>query len=238
MGANLCQILQNIDLDEEIALYSCKYGKLSASSKSCDNLVVGSAGLGMSRVDKIIEYWFGKVGSENYESFRPWWFAASADTDLQLRDLFAQDYEFAAAGYLDGWQGWSHSCLALILLLDQLPRNLFRQTAAAFATDAQALAVARQAIQNGIDREFLPVQRWFFYLPFEHSEDLTDQETSLALFASLPEHPHKSLAVASAQQHYQLIREFGRFPHRNAVLDRPSTAAELIYLQQPTAFHG
>jgi uncharacterized protein (DUF924 family) len=192
----------------------------------------------MSRVDTIIEFWFGQIGSENYGCYRPWWFAASAETDRHLDKLFAQDYEFAAAGYLDGWQGWQHSCLALILLLDQLPRNLFRHTATAFATDTQALAIAQQAVQNGIDQEFLPVQRWFFYLPFQHSEDLTHQQTSLELFQALPDHPDKPLALASAQQHYQIIQQFGRFPHRNAALDRPSTEAELAYLQQPTAFHG
>jgi uncharacterized protein (DUF924 family) len=192
----------------------------------------------MSRVDKIIEYWFGQVGSENYGNYQPWWFAASTDTDRHLQELFSQDYEFAAAGYLNGWEGWSHSCLALILLLDQLPRNLFRHTATAFATDDQALSIAQQAVQSGIDQEFIPVQRWFFYLPFQHSEDLVNQQTSIELFNSLPDHPDKSLAVASAQQHYQLIQQFGRFPHRNAALDRPSTAAELAYLQQPTAFHG
>jgi uncharacterized protein (DUF924 family) len=192
----------------------------------------------MSRVNTIIEFWFGQVGSENYGCYRPWWFLASAATDRQLSDLFTTDYEFAAAGYLDGWQGWHHSCLALILLLDQLPRHLFRVNAAAFATDDQALIIAQAAVQSGIDQEFPAVQRWFFYLPFQHSEHLNHQQTSVELFNALPDHPDKQLALAAAHQHYQLIEKFGRFPHRNVALDRPSTDAELAYLSQPAAFHG
>jgi uncharacterized protein (DUF924 family) len=168
----------------------------------------------------------------------PWWFEANPAIDQQLKDLFTEDYQFAAAGYLDGWQGWPHSCLALILLLDQLPRNLFRGTAAAFDTDAPALAIAQQAIQAGTCQEFLPIQRWFFYLPLEHSENLANQEQCLALFQQLPEHPGKEQAVAAASQHYQLIEQFGRFPHRNTLLGRESTSAELEYLNRPDAFRG
>jgi uncharacterized protein (DUF924 family) len=192
----------------------------------------------MSKVDQILQFWFGVPGSESYQLFQPWWFQASSVIDAQLQELFAADYQFAAAGYLDGWQGWPQSCLALILLLDQLPRNLFRGKATAFDTDPQALAIAKQAIAEGIDREFAPVQRWFFYLPFEHSENLANQEQCLTLFASLPEHPGKEAALAAAHQHHQLIQQFGRFPHRNEVLGRISTAAELEYLQQPAAFRG
>jgi uncharacterized protein (DUF924 family) len=190
----------------------------------------------MSRVAAIINFWFGAAGSENYGCYRPWWFLASPETDQQIQDLFATDYEFAAAGYLDGWQGWSWSCLALILLLDQIPRNCFRGEAAALATDAAALEIAKQAILAGVDQEFLPVQRWFFYLPLEHSEDLADQIQCLELFHRLPEHSDQYFAVAAAQQHHKIIKEFGRFPHRNQLLGRVSTAAELAYLEQPDAF--
>jgi uncharacterized protein (DUF924 family) len=192
----------------------------------------------MSRVEAIIKFWFGAAGSENYGCYRPWWFLPSSDTDRQLSDLFTTDYEFAAAGYLDGWQGWPWSCLALIVLLDQLPRNMFRGQATAFATDAQALAIAKQAVLNGVDQDFLPVQRWFFYLPFQHSENAADQAQSIELFASLPAHPDKHFALASARQHAKIVAEFGRFPHRNLMLGRTSTAAELAYLERSDAFHG
>jgi uncharacterized protein (DUF924 family) len=197
----------------------------------------------MSKVNQILQFWFGASGGESGGSkisgeFQPWWFKADPKIDRQLHDLFTEDYQFAAAGYLDGWQGWPQSCLALILLLDQLPRNLFRGTAAAFDTDPQALAIAQQAIQAGIYQEFLPIQRWFFYLPLEHSEDLANQEQCLALFQQLPEHHGKEQAVAAANQHYQLIKQFGRFPHRNMLLGRQSTSAELEYLNRPDAFRG
>jgi uncharacterized protein (DUF924 family) len=192
----------------------------------------------MSRVETIIKFWFGAAGSENYGCYRPWWFLASTDTDRQLQDLFATDYEFAAAGYLDGWQGWPWSCLALLLLLDQLPRNMFRGQIEAFATDPQALVIAKQAVLNGVDQDFLPVQRWFFYMPFQHSENLADQIRSVDLFKALPDHPDKHFAVASARQHYEILSEFGRFPHRNQILGRTSTPAELAYLERTDAFHG
>jgi uncharacterized protein (DUF924 family) len=191
----------------------------------------------MSRVEAIIKFWFGAAGSENYGCYRPWWFLASPETDRHIQKSFTNDYEFAAAGYLDGWQGWPWSCLALILLLDQIPRNLFRGQPETFATDAMALEIAKQAILNGVDQEFLPVQRWFFYLPLEHSENLADQIQCLELFLALPEHPDKHFAVAAAQQHHKIIKEFGRFPHRNQVLGKVSTSAELAYLEQPDAFH-
>ncbi len=192
----------------------------------------------MSKVNQILQFWFGAPATENYGQFQTWWFAATPAIDQQLQELFAADYQLAAAGYLDGWQGWPHSCLALILLLDQLPRNLGRGTAAAFATDAHALAIAQQAIAEGIDREFLPVQRWFFYLPLEHSENLANQEQCVALLEQLPAHPGQAQAIAAAHQHHQLIKDFGRFPHRNILLGRDSTPAELEYLQRADAYRG
>lgn len=192
----------------------------------------------MSKVNQILQFWFGAAAtatksleSEGAGQFQPWWFEADPEIDRQLKDLFSEDYQFAAAGYLDGWQGWPHSCLALILLLDQIPRNFFRGTAAAFDTDAPALAIAQQAIQAEVHQEFLPVQRWFFYLPLEHCENLTIQEQCVALFEQLPEHPGREQAVAAARQHHQIIQQFGRFPHRNILLNRVSTAAELEYLR-------
>jgi uncharacterized protein (DUF924 family) len=195
----------------------------------------------MSKVQKILQFWFGPPEDPDYGSFQPWWFQGSAAVDHQIAERFSEDYEFAAAGYLEGWQGWPESCLALILLLDQMPRSLFRGQAKAFATDEMARSIAHQALLNKVDQE-LPirnaVQRWFLYMPLQHSEVLADQERSLELFQSSPDHPAKAQAVASAKLHHWLIQEFGRFPHRNQLLDRPSTPAELAYLQQPEAFHG
>jgi uncharacterized protein (DUF924 family) len=192
----------------------------------------------MSKVQQILQFWFGLPDSPDYGNFQGWWFKASAEDDRKIAELFTADYEFAAAGYLEGWQGWPESCLALVLLLDQMPRNLFRGQVKAFATDEMVLSIAQQAIKSKVDRELLTVQRWFLYLPFQHSESLTNQEISLELFSSSPDHPAKARAVAAAEEHLWLIQEFGRFPHRNKVLGRVSTPAELAYLEQPDAFHG
>jgi uncharacterized protein (DUF924 family) len=192
----------------------------------------------MSKVQQILQFWFGSEGHPDFGEFRPWWFKATPQDDRQLLELFAADYEFAAAGYLEGWQNWHQSSLALILLLDQIPRNIFRGTPKAFATDAMALAVANQAIRSQLDLEFSPVHRWFFYLPFQHSEHLADQQQALELFEGLPDHPEKSRAMTATLLHKDLIERFGRFPHRNTILDRPSTPAELAYLQQTDAFFG
>jgi uncharacterized protein (DUF924 family) len=193
----------------------------------------------MSKVQKILQFWFGLPAHPGYGSFQPWWFKGSEEVDRQIAEFFGADYEFAAAGYLEGWQGWPESCLALILLLDQIPRSLFRGQAKAFATDAMARSIAQQALLNQIDQELpITVQRWFLYMPFQHSEVLADQERSMELFQSSPDHPAKPQALASAKLHHWLIQEFGRFPHRNGLLDRATTPAELAYLQQPDAFYG
>jgi uncharacterized protein (DUF924 family) len=118
----------------------------------------------------------------------------------------------------------------LILLLDQFPRNIFRNTPQAFATDTQALTFAKKAIQQGFDQQLIPVQRWFFYLPFEHSENMTDQETSVQLFSQLTTDLSSQSTRQYAYQHLEIIKRFGRFPHRNSILNRPSTPEEILFL--------
>jgi uncharacterized protein (DUF924 family) len=143
------------------------------------------------------------------------------------------DYTQAQAGNLDSWKNSPQSCLALILLLDQFPRHMFRGTPQAFATDWQALSAAQYAIAQGYDRELLPVQRWFIYLPFEHSENLDHQNQSVSLFEQLSDDPDSADTIQYAIRHRKVILRFGRFPHRNAILGRVSTAQEEEFLQQP-----
>jgi uncharacterized protein (DUF924 family) len=119
------------------------------------------------------------------------------------------------------------------LLLDQLPRNLFRGSPRAFSCDPAARQAARHAVGRGFDRAVAPVRRWFFYLPFEHSEDLADQQRGLELYASLPADEDRDLCLRAAQRHHDIIARFGRFPHRNEVLGRSSTAAEAAFLREP-----
>ncbi|AFZ32522.1 protein of unknown function DUF924 [Gloeocapsa sp. PCC 7428] len=187
----------------------------------------------MSQVDEILTFWFGQPNTAEYGKQRAFWFTKSAEFDREVRERFLSDYEQAAAHQLDAWQEAPRSCLALILLLDQMPRNIFRGTPQAFATDAAALAAAQHAVAQGFDRELLNVQRWFIYLPFEHSENLEHQRQCVELFASLKDDPESASAIDYAQRHLAVIERFGRFPHRNKILNRESTPEEIEFLKQP-----
>jgi uncharacterized protein (DUF924 family) len=178
----------------------------------------------------ILEFWFaGK------DTPRDAWFEKDPAFDAEITARFMEDYERARAGDYDSWQDNPKDCLALVLLLDQFPRNMFRDDPRAFATDAKALNVAQHAIAQGFDRAVSPVARLFFYLPFQHSEDKLMQDRSLELHRALPDWDQPGSPFAFAQRHWEIIRRFGRFPHRNAVLGRESTVAESEFLKQPNA---
>jgi uncharacterized protein (DUF924 family) len=187
----------------------------------------------MSQAEKILDFWFGQPGQEIYGKPRQIWFAKKPEFDLEVRSRFLSDYEQAAAGNLDEWKDSPLSCLALILLLDQFPRNMFRGTAQAFATDWQALSTAQYAVAQAYDRKLLPVQRWFIYCPFEHSENLEHQNQAVALFGQLGDDPDSADTINYAIRHREVILRFGRFPHRNEILGRVSTPEEEEFLQQP-----
>jgi uncharacterized protein (DUF924 family) len=185
---------------------------------------------------EILEFWFGK-GSVVTAEIQRRWFSADQEFDQLCNEGFLADHAAATAGRLEGWRSDPHSCLALVLLLDQFPRNLFRNTARAFATDAQALAVARGAIAKGYDRELVPLRRVFLYMPFEHSETLADQDESVSLTRNLAQqHPECAGFLKYAEAHREVIRRFGRFPHRNALLGRASSSAEEEYLRDHRGF--
>jgi uncharacterized protein (DUF924 family) len=154
------------------------------------------------------------------------WFTKDAALDDQIRERFLDTYEAAAAGKLSGWEQSAQEALALLILLDQFPRNMFRGNTRAFATDPLARAVAAGAIVRGFDSQVPKDLRGFFYLPFEHSEDLADQERCVAF--------HKAIGDADglkwAEIHADIIRRFGRFPHRNAALGRVTTPEEQAFL--------
>ncbi|MGI2907906.1 DUF924 family protein [Tolypothrix sp. VBCCA 56010] len=187
----------------------------------------------MSQAKPILEFWFGHPDEPNYGKPRKTWFNKTPEFDEELRTRFGTDYQKAAAGHLDDWIDLPETCLALILLLDQFPRCIFRDTPEAFATDWEALSAAQQAIALGYDRHFLPVQRWFIYLPFEHSENLDHQHQSVKLFQQLSHDPDSAEAIEYAYRHLEIIERFGRFPHRNAILGRISSLEEEEFLQQP-----
>jgi uncharacterized protein (DUF924 family) len=190
----------------------------------------------MSQAKTILEFWFGHPDEPDYGKPRADWFQEKAALDEALRNQFLADYQKAAAGYLDDWIDVPESCLALILLLDQFPRNMFRGTREAFATDWEALSAAQHAVAKGYDCQFLPVQRWFIYLPFEHSENLEDQRQSVKLFQQLRDDPDSTQAIEYSWRHQEVIERFGRFPHRNSILGRTSTPEEKEFLQQPNSW--
>lgn len=184
----------------------------------------------------ILAFWFGSPDEPGYCQPRSEWFRKDAAFDESIRSRFLPAVEAALAGGLADWTDSPQSLLALVILLDQFPRNLFRGTARMFAGDTRARQLADQALAQGWDRGMTAVQRVFLYLPFEHSEALADQERSLALFAALAaEHPGNDGFLDYAQRHHAVIARFGRFPHRNAALGRSSTTEEGDYLAQPGA---
>lgn len=175
--------------------------------------------------DDVLDFWFS-------EAMRPRWFDSTPGLDQAIRLRFEALWQDAAAGRLADWQDAPERALALVIVLDQLPLNMFRGQAKAFATEAQAVAVAGGAVARGYDRGLSDDARRFLYLPFMHSESLADQDRAVALFEAA------GLDARWAEHHRDLVRRFGRFPHRNALLGRPSTPEELAYLASPHAFKG
>lgn len=155
------------------------------------------------------------------------WFARSDEFDAACRDRFGALHDRAARGELDHWKETPHGCLALILLLDQMPRNIHRGTAGAFASDAAGLAAAEHAIEKGFPAAYPPAARIFFYMPFMHSEDIAVQRRGVDLFRVLGEHESYHYALI----HLDVIARFGRFPHRNEMLGRETTPEERAYLE-------
>ncbi len=154
------------------------------------------------------------------------WFAKDPLLDQEIRRCFLRAYELAAAGELGQWEQSAGGSLALLILLDQFPRNMFRGEARAFATDPLARAIATAALTRGFDTQAAQSMRGFFYLPFQHSENLADQERSLALYKAAGD----AEGLKWAELHADIIRRFGRFPHRNAVLGRTTTPQEQLFL--------
>jgi len=184
----------------------------------------------------ILDFWFDEPNSPDYGKEKKEWFTRSYQFDEEIRARFLSTYTQAASGQLDHWHENPSSCLALILLLDQFPRNLFRNTPQAFATDTQALCFAKKAVSQGFDRELLTVQRWFIYLPFEHSENIADQSKSVELFSTLADDPASQTTIEYAYRHLEIIQRFGRFPHRNSILNRPDTEEETKFLLSEKSF--
>ena len=183
-----------------------------------------NAATATAKPGQVLLFWFETLRPED-------WYRSDQDVDDLVRDKLGDLHEQAARGALDHWRETPAGALALIILFDQVPRNIHRGTARAFATDEQALAVLENALANRLDGELTPEKRVFFYLPFMHSEDKSNQERSVALFRELGKESNLDFAV----RHWDIVLRFGRFPHRNAILGRKSTPEEEEYLSQPGA---
>ncbi len=179
----------------------------------------------------VLAFWFGSPDAP--AAVRPEWFRKDEAFDARIRMRFGALIDTALGGGIDDWQATPSGSLARIVVLDQFTRNVFRDTPRAFAGDPLALAGARALVARGWDLGFSGVQRWFTYLPYEHSEALADQDEALRLFALLRDDPLAGAAYDWAVRHRDVIVRFGRYPHRNAILGRVSTPDEIAFLQQP-----
>jgi len=185
----------------------------------------------------VLDFWFGARATPQRGASRPEWFRKDPAFDEAIRREFGDAVHRALAGGYGEWCIDARGALARVLLLDQFPRNIFRDTPQAFAGDARALATAQDAIARGFDREldgeFGRFGRWFLYLPFEHAEDVAIQHRALELFGALSADSGDADALLWAQKHADIVFRFGRYPHRNAILARESTPEEIAFLAEP-----
>lgn len=182
----------------------------------------------------VLDFWFGAPGSASDGRSRPEWFRKSDAFDREIEHRFAPLIGRALEGGLREWDATAPSALARIVVLDQFTRNVFRDTPRAFAGDALALEAAQALVVRGADALLSPLQRVFAYLPFEHAEDLAMQDESMRLYTRLcGDAEGFESTLDYARRHHDIVRRFGRFPHRNLIVGRVSTADELAFLEQP-----
>lgn len=179
-------------------------------------------------VARVIAFWFGEPGSPHEGQPRQEWFVRDDAFDRAITERFTDEMDAAADGRLDRLMETPLGCVTLVILLDQFPRNVFRDSPAAFACDQKARTVARHALEQGFDHTLAPVHRLFLYLPFEHSESMTDQDVSVELFRQLGNEGWLDYAI----KHRDIVARFDRFPHRNAALGRTSTPEEEAFLAE------
>ena len=210
----------------------------------CD-LVVGCYSDGMTNANRqapsttapdasaIIDFWFGPPDDPARTEKRQLWWQKDPEFDREIAHRFAGSVAEAANGGFEDWEKTPETALALLILLDQFPRNIHRGSPAAFAGDPRARHLADQFVNKGWDAKLPAAWRQFVYLPFQHSEDLEDQKRCLALAATLPDEAEEESFLDFSRRHYEIIARFGRFPHRNDALGRETTEEEAAFLKQP-----
>ena len=184
-----------------------------------------------SRAGEVLDFWFGREDDQEYGQFREEWFRKDPEFDARVTKQFADLYEEAVAGGLDGWRDDARSCLALVIVLDQFPRNMFRGEGRTHAADGVALESSKYALEHALDRELPAFQKMFLYMPFMHSENREDQRRSVELFQLLADEPGAPDVTSYAAGHREIVERFGRFPHRNGILDRETTPEEAEFLK-------
>jgi uncharacterized protein (DUF924 family) len=188
--------------------------------------------------ERILRFWFGESPEETKERASRWWKKDPA-FDQEIRTEFEADLQRAIRGELDGWLGEPAGAVAYVILLDQFSRNMYRDTAEAFAQDERALAATLHGIERGLDTLLPPLHRYFFYMPLMHAEDRATQRHSVEAFEKLAEEKGSGFdamlggAVDFARRHREIVERFGRFPHRNSILERTTTAEEAAFLLTP-----
>lgn len=188
---------------------------------------------------EILEFWFGKDLKKNPLKNAKDWFTKNPEFDEEIREQFKPTLEKIAAGEHADWNLSPQGSMAYILVTDQFPRNMFRNLPESFQYDPLALTVLKHGIEQGFDQELSWIERCFYYLPFEHAEDLEMQEASLLAFQnlqrSIPKQylDHGDEVYDYAIKHWEIIKKFGRFPHRNLILQRESTPEEIEFLKKP-----
>lgn len=185
------------------------------------------------RAQAVLDFWFGPAGSPERGTSRDLWFRKDARVDADIAARFGEDVSIALAGGYGEWCTTAEGALARVILLDQFTRNAFRDTPRAFAGDARALATAEDAVARGLDGQLDEFGRWFLYLPFEHAESVPMQHRSLELYTALARDSGNEVPLEWARKHADVVFRFGRYPHRNEVLGRASTAEESEFLRQP-----
>jgi uncharacterized protein (DUF924 family) len=178
---------------------------------------------------EVLEFWFGPAPHAS----RAEWFRKDPAFDALIRTRFGETIDSALAGAHRDWRSEGQGALAHVVVLDQFTRNVFRDTPRAFAGDPEALATATSVVDAGLDRSFDRFERAFLYLPFEHAEDRAIQDRSIVLFTRLRDETGDANSLEYAQKHAAIVRRFGRYPHRNAILGRTSTPEEIAFLAEP-----
>jgi len=180
-------------------------------------------------IKTLLEFWFLSSDPAKMETHRQEWWVKDPEFDRRINEDFRPLFEKADTGELDDWKETPLGCVALVILLDQFPRNMFRGSAKAFASDEKARALTRYVLERGFDKDLPIGPRLFLYLPLEHSEDLNDQNDCISLITSMGDEGY----LEFAKKHHVIIKRFARFPHRNESLGRISTEEEVAFLQEP-----